>query len=57
MARPRGEVLSLDQTWELAQQWYHDRMRPDFHGRSAEQAQQIFQQVGLHSPAWSLHPD
>lgn len=55
--QPRGELLSLSQTWELSQLWYHDRLRPDFRGRTAEEAQQIFQRLGLTSPAWSLKPD
>jgi hypothetical protein len=52
--QPRGETLTLAQTWELSQLWYHDRLQPDFHGRTADEAQQIFQQMGLMSPAWSL---
>lgn len=54
--QPRGEILSLSQTWALAQRWYHDRLRADFHGRTADEAQQIFQRLGLTSPAWSLKP-
>ena len=54
--RPRGEVLSLEQTWSLANAWYGDRLDPDFRGRTAAQAQAIFWQVGLRSPFWSLEP-
>jgi hypothetical protein len=54
--QPRGETLTLAQTWELAQRWYHDRLRPDFRGRAPDEAQRIFQQLGLTSPAWSLNP-
>ncbi|HZC79843.1 MAG TPA: hypothetical protein VE258_18965, partial [Ktedonobacterales bacterium] len=50
---PRGETLTLEQTWELARRWYGDRMRPDFHGRTPEQAQAIFSELGLTSPFWA----
>lgn len=49
---PRGATLTLDQTWELAQRWYHDRLRPDFHGRSVAEAEAIFAAVGLDGPFW-----
>ena len=51
---PRGAILSLGQTWALAKAWYHNRMDPDYRGRTAEQAQAVFRQVGLQSSFWSL---
>ena len=51
---PRGEVLTLDHTWELAKLWYQDRMDPGFRGRSADEAQHIFRQLGLHAPLWDV---
>jgi hypothetical protein len=50
--RARGDTLSLDQIWRLAQLWYSDRLDPAYQGRSAAQAQAIFAQVGLTSPFW-----
>lgn len=52
IGQTRGEVLTLDQTWELAKLWYRDRMNPGFRGRSADEAQRIFRQLGLHSASW-----
>lgn len=49
---PRGAVLSVPQLWELSQLWYHNRMSPEYHGRTIEQVQQIFKQVGLTSAFW-----
>ena len=46
-------MLSLEQTWALAQAWYGDRLAPDFRGRTAVQAQEIFRRVGLASSFWS----
>jgi hypothetical protein len=44
----------LAQVWELAQAWYGDRLRPDFHGWMREQAEAIFRRVGLTSAFWSF---
>ena len=49
---PRGEVLTIEQTWALAQAWYHHRLHPDFRGRTVDQAQEIFCSLGLDSPFW-----
>ncbi len=49
---PRGETVPLPQVWELAQAWYGDRLSADFRGRTAEQAEAIFRQVGLTSAFW-----
>ena len=51
---PRGEVLTIEQTWALAQAWYHDRLHPDFRGRTVDQAHAIFRHLGLDSPFWYL---
>ena len=50
----RGELLTLEQTWELAKRWYHNRLDTSYHGRSLEQAQQIFREVGLTAPFWFI---
>lgn len=49
---PTGEILSLAQLWELSKKWYGNRLSPDFHGRSLEQAQAVFREVGLTAPFW-----
>ncbi len=48
----RGAVLSISQLWELSQRWYRDRMSPGYHGRTVEQAQAIFKELGLTSSFW-----
>ena len=45
----RGEVLSIDQVWELSKLWYQDRLSLDYRGRSIEQVAEIFKQAGLTS--------
>jgi hypothetical protein len=50
-------VLSLEQTWDLARAWYHDRLSPEFRGRSAAEAQAIFRRLGLDGPFWRLEDE
>ena len=48
----RGAVLSVPQLWELSQHWYQERLSAEFHGRTVEQVQQIFRELGLTSKFW-----
>jgi hypothetical protein len=48
----QGAVFSIPQLWDLSQPWYQDRLSPDFHGRTVEQARQIFREAGLTSAFW-----
>jgi hypothetical protein len=50
----RGEVIALEQVWELSKLWYHDRLSPEYHGRTAGQAEEIFRQAGLISSFWKM---
>ena len=50
----RGEILSLDQVWKLSKLWYDDRLSLDYHGRTIEQAEEIFRQAGLMSAFWYI---
>lgn len=48
----RGEMLPLQQVWELSKLWYGNRMSLDYHGRSMEQVAEVFRQAGLLSKFW-----
>jgi hypothetical protein len=48
----RGAILSIHQLWDLSQRWYQGRMSPDYRGRTMEQVQDIFREVGLTSEFW-----
>jgi hypothetical protein len=50
----RGEVFTIPRLWELSQRWYHNRMSPDYHGRTLEQVQEIFDELGLTSSFWKI---
>jgi len=51
---PRGEVLSLERTWDLSRLWYHVRLSPGFRGRTDDEVRGIFSQPGLNSAFWRL---
>jgi hypothetical protein len=50
----RGATFSLAQLWDLSQHWYHNRMSPEYHGRTMEQVQEIFKEAGLTSDFWTI---
>jgi hypothetical protein len=47
-------LLSLATTWRLAQAWYHDRLDPAWRRKTPEEAQQLFDELGLGSAFWQL---
>ena len=49
---PRGEVLTLDQTWALAQLWYHDRLEPAWQRPTPAEATAAFASIGLTGDFW-----
>lgn len=51
---PLGQILSLEQVWQLSQRWYADRLSQQFKGRSAAEIKSIFQRVGLTNSFWHL---
>lgn len=50
----RGEVLTIRQVWELSKPWYANRLSLEYHGRSADQAAEIFRKSGLTSKFWNV---
>lgn len=50
----RGEVLTIQQVWELSKLWYHNRLSLEYHGRSKEQVAEVFRQAGLMSSFWYI---
>jgi hypothetical protein len=50
----RGAVIPISQLWKLSQLWYHNRISPDYHGRTGEQVQDIFRTAGLTSEFWQV---
>lgn len=53
---PKGSLLTLDQIWGLASAWYGDKMDREWRRRTPEEAQAVFESLGLVGPFWSLRP-
>jgi hypothetical protein len=51
---PYGVTFSLEQQWKLARIWYSDRADPDWRRRTPEEAEAVFQDVGLTGSFWKL---
>lgn len=49
-----GAVITTQQCWDLAKRWYRGRAEMDWVRRPAEEAEQIFREVGLEGPFWAL---
>jgi hypothetical protein len=52
--RKRGGVFSVALGWDLAREWYGDRLSPAWQPRSVDQAQALFTRLGLRGPFWQL---
>jgi hypothetical protein len=55
-AIPRGEILSSEQVWALAQAWYGDYLNPNWRRRTIEEARGVFRELGLTSRFWEFPP-
>jgi hypothetical protein len=51
---PRGETMTLELQWVLAQRWFQGRHRPEWRPRTPDEAEALLQSVGLTSDFWSL---
>ncbi len=50
----RGEIVPIQQVWELAQHWYGNYLHPRWTRKTVSEAETIFKQVGLTSDFWRL---
>ncbi len=52
---PKGELLTLDRAWRLAQAWYGaDRRSSDWRRYTVEESEKLFAELGLTSDFWRL---
>ena len=53
--RERGALLSLEQSWRLAEAWYSpDRRDPAWRRFTVDEAEAILKPIGLTAPFWNL---
>jgi hypothetical protein len=51
---PRGGTMSPEQCWQLAQEWYGDKLSPNWRRKTLEEAEAMLAGIGLIEPFWSL---
>ena len=52
--RPAGATIPVGKLAELAQQWWGDRLSPDWRPRSRVESQAILDRLGLTGDFWRL---
>ena len=52
--RARGGTMAVDTCWQLARTWYTDKGRPGYRRKTPEEAQAVFDSLGLTGPFWQL---
>jgi hypothetical protein len=52
--KPIGAFMTVEQAWRLANTWYRDRADPGWHRRTAEEAEAVFNEIGLAGSFWKL---
>jgi hypothetical protein len=50
----KGAVFALEQLWGLARAWYADKRSPEWRRRTPDEAQRVFDGLGLTGPFWRL---
>jgi hypothetical protein len=50
----RGELLTLEQLRVMADEWYGSKLDPDWRRKTPEEAQAIFDRIGLSGDFWRL---
>jgi hypothetical protein len=52
--RERGGILTLAQGWELAKEWYADRLSANWRPKTVDEARAAFARIGLQGEFWRL---
>ena len=50
----RGQVVPINQVWELAKHWYGNYLEDTWTRKTPEYAESIFRKVGLSGEFWKL---
>jgi hypothetical protein len=50
----RGAVITPDQTWRLARDWYKNKVTPDWRRHTLEETETLLASLGLTGAFWNL---
>jgi hypothetical protein len=50
----KGDVLTLDQAWQLGRAWYEEKLSPEWKRATPEEAETAFAAIGLTGDFWRL---
>jgi hypothetical protein len=53
---PRGCLLSIDQAFRLAREWYRNKLKADWRRMTPDETSALFESLGLTGPFWKLKP-
>ena len=53
----RGALLTTEQCWLLAVEWYKDKLKPGWRRHTLEESEAVFAALGLTGPFWNLRND
>jgi alkylmercury lyase-like protein len=54
MGMDRGAIFTPSQMWFVAKAWYRNRLGPEWHRFTVQEAQDLFGEAGLTGPFWLL---
>lgn len=49
-----GATITADQAWRLAHEWYKDKVKSDWRRHTLDEAEALFQSIGLTGEFWDL---
>jgi hypothetical protein len=50
----RGAVLDPDVAWQLAREWYRDKVDPQWRRHTLDETESLFDSLGLRGEFWRL---
>ena len=50
----RGEIVTPEQTWRLAQGWYQHKVHPDWRRHTVDETEALLGAIGLTGAFWNV---
>jgi hypothetical protein len=50
----RGATLTPQQTWQLADNWFRDKLKPEWRRHTLEETEELLARIGLVDSFWNL---